>query len=139
MSDALYWLVLSAFATLFFSLPYVIERIGRVGFMSALGYSNYGTGGFAQPEEQPAIWARRAYAAHRNALESLPILAAFVLTSHVTGIATAFIALAAKVYFFARLGHYIVYLFGIPILRTVIFFVALGALLAMGLALVGWI
>ncbi len=139
MTDALYWLVLSAIATTFFALPYVIERIGRVGFMSALGYSNYGTGGFEQPEEQPAAWAKRAYAAHRNALESLPILAALVLTSHITTLAAATVVVAAKIYFFARLGHYVVYLLGIPVLRTLTFFVALGCLLAMGFALLGLI
>ena len=85
MTEALYWLVLSAIATTVFAVPYVVERIGRVGFIPALGYSNYGTGGFDQPEEQPATWAKRAHAAHRNALEGLPVLAALVLTSHVTG------------------------------------------------------
>jgi len=139
VTEALYWLVLSAIATLFFAVPYVMERIGRVGFMAALGYSNYGTGGFDQPEEQPTSWAKRAHAAHRNALESLPVLAAFVLTSHVTGLAVATVALAAKIYFFARLGHYLTYLLGIPVLRTLSFFLALGCLLAMGFALLGWV
>ncbi len=139
MTEALYWLVMSAIATTFFAVPYVIERIGRVGFMSALGYSNYGTGGFDQPEEHPATWAKRAYAAHRNALEGLPVLAALVLTSHVTGLAVALVAAAAKIYFFARLAHYVTYLVGIPVLRTLTFFVALGCLLAMGFALLGLI
>lgn len=139
MTEALYWLVMSAVATLFFAVPYVIERIARVGFIPALGYSNYGTGGFEQPEEKPAIWARRAYAAHRNAVENLPVLAALILTSLVTGLAVATVAFAAKVYFFARLGHYLSYLVGIPVVRTLFFFVALACLLAMGFALLGFI
>ncbi len=139
MTDALYWLTLSAIATAFFSFPYVVERIGRVGMMNALGYTNYGTGGFEQPDEHPATWAKRAHAAHRNAVESLPILAALVLTAHVTGIAGVLVATAAKTYFFARLAHYLFYLAGIPVVRTLAFFVALGALLAIGLALLGCI
>lgn len=139
MTESLYWLVMSALATLLFSVPYVVERIGRVGFMPALGYTNYGTGGFDQPDEHPAAWAKRAYAAHRNALEGFPVLAALILTSHATGLAIALVAVAAKIYFFARLGHYIFYVLGIPVLRTLIFFVALGSLLAMGFALLGLI
>jgi len=139
MTEALYWLVLSALATTFFAVPYVMERIVRVGFLPALGYSNYGTGGFDQPDEHPAAWAKRAHAGHRNALEGLPVLAALILTSHITGLAVPLVAVAAKIYFFARLAHYFFYLFGIPVLRTLVFFVALGCLLAMGFALLGLI
>lgn len=137
MTDALFWLVWSGIATVLFSLPYVMERIVRVGLIPALGYSNYGTGGFEQPEEQPAKWARRAYAAHRNALESLPLLAIFVLVAHVTNTAGAFVAQAAMIYFFARLAYFVVYVMGIPALRTLLFFVSLAAILAIALKLLG--
>lgn len=139
MTDALFWLVCSAVATVVFALPYVFERIVRVGVIPALGYSKYGTGGFEQPEEHPALWARRAYAAHRNALESLPVLAILVLVAHVTNTAGAFVAQAAMIYFFARLAYYIVYVLGIPVLRTLIFFVTVGAVLAIALKLLGYL
>lgn len=139
MTDALFWLVWSAVATALFSLPYVAERIIRVGFIPALGYSNYGTGGFDQPEERPAKWALRAYAAHRNALESLPILAIGVLVAHVTNTAGAFVAQAAMIYFFARLAYFFAYMFGIPVLRTLLYFVTLASVLAIALKLLGFI
>jgi uncharacterized MAPEG superfamily protein len=138
MTEGLYWMVLSAVATLLMSLPYVFESILRVGLPSALGYSkDHTSGGFERPGETPAAWAARAYRAHRNALESLPVLAVFVLTAHValSGANLANVALAAKVYFFARLAHFVVYTAGIPVLRTLSFFAALGALLFMAYTL----
>ena len=138
MPEHLYWLVLSAVATLLMPLPYVFESIMRLGLIPAGGYSKDGTsGGFERPGETPAAWAQRAYRAHRNAIESLAVLAILVLTAHAlnNGPALALVAQAAKVYFFARLVHYIVYTAGIPMLRTLAFFVALGALFAMAYAL----
>ena len=136
MTADLYWLTLTALMTAVFAVPYVTERILRVGMGSALGYSKEtGTGGFDQPVEKPAPWARRAHAAHRNAIEGLPILAALVLTAHIAGVDPGLAATAAKTYFLARLAHYIVYVAGIPVLRTLAFFVALAALFVIGYAI----
>ena len=138
MPDHLYWLVLSAIATMLMPLPYVFEAITRLGLIPAGGYSKDRTsGGFERPGETPAAWAERAYRAHRNAVENLAVLAILVLTAHVANNAPALalVAQAAKVYFFARLAHYVIYTAGIPMLRTLAFFVALGALLVMAYAL----
>jgi len=138
MSGELYWLILTAVATLIMPLPYVFETIARLGPWNAFGYSKDGTsGGFDRPGETPAAWAGRAYRAHRNALENLPVLAILVLTAHValTGPGLAVVTQAAKVYFFARLAHYAVYTAGIPVLRTLTYFIALGALLTMAYSL----
>ena len=140
MTADLYWLTLTALMTAVLAVPYVMERILRVGIPGALGYSaESGTGGFDQPSEKPAIWAKRAHAAHRNAVESLVVFAALVLTAHIAGVGTGaggdLVALAAKTYFFARLVHYVVYTAGIPILRTLSFFVALGAIFVIGYAI----
>jgi uncharacterized MAPEG superfamily protein len=138
MTEHLYWLALSAVATLIMPLPYVFEANIRQGTKKSLGYSADGTsGGFERPGEKPAAWAQRAYRAHQNAVENLPILAILVLVAHVsvTGPALALVSQAAMVYFFARIVHYLVYTAGIPVLRTLSFFVALGALLTMAYAL----
>ena len=139
MTAPLYWLTLTALFTALCEFPYVLERIARIGLMPALGANpDSGTSGCDQPTETPALWAKRAYAAHRNALESLPVFAALVLTAHVIGLAgsgAALVALAAKTHFFARLAHSVVYTAGIPGLRTLTFFVALGALFAIGYAI----
>lgn len=140
MTADLYWLTLTSLMTGLLAVPYVMERILRIGGAGALGYSaESGTGGFDQPAEKPALWAKRAHAAHRNAVESLVVFAALVLTAHLTGASAGasgdFVALAAKTYFFARLVHYIVYMAGIPVVRTLSFFVALGAIFAIGYAI----
>lgn len=136
MTDALYWLVLTALVTAFMGFPYVMERISRVG-LAALGYSADGTaGGFEQPGETPAAWAQRAYKAHRNAIESLAILAALVLTAHITNTSgDGIVATATMTYFFARLVHYVVYALGIPVVRTLAFFVAWGSLVTIAYVL----
>ena len=105
--------------------------------MAALGYSKEsGTGGFDQPFEKPATWAKRAHAAHRNAVEGLPVFAARVLVAHVAGITGGgLVAAAAETYFFARLAHYLLYAAGIPVLRTLSFFVALASMFAIGCAI----
>ena len=128
MTADLYWLVLTALMTLVIAVPYVVERILRVGFMPALGHNKESsTAGFDQVTEKPAAWAKRAHSAHRNAIESFAVFAALILVAHIAGIGGANVVLAAKVYFFARLAHFIVYTAGIPVLRTLAFFAALGA------------
>lgn len=139
MTPALYWLTLTALMTAIIAFPYVLERIARIGFPSALSHNAAsGTSGFDQPTEKPATWAKRSHAAHRNALESLPVFAALVLTAHVAAIgagSAALVALAAKTHFFARLAHYIFYTAGIPVVRTFAFFAALSSVFAIGYAI----
>lgn len=137
MTDALMWLVWTGVMTAVFAFPYVLERIVRIGLLPALGYASSGTGGFDQRDEIPAKWAVRARAAHLNALESLPILAIVVLVAHVTNTAPEFVATATMVYFYTRLFYYAVYVLGIPVLRTLSFFVALGAILAIAFKVLG--
>ena len=134
MTADLFWLTLTALMTAFMTLPYVLERILRVGIGGALAHnSDSGTGGFDQPAEKPAKWAKRSHAAHRNAVEGLPIFAALVLVAHIAGITGGgMVAVAAETYFFARLAHYLLYLAGVPVLRTLSFMVALGATFAIG-------
>ena len=134
MTADLFWLTLTALLTAFMAVPYVCERILRVGIGSALGYSkDSATGGFDQATEKPAGWAKRCHAAHRNAVESFAIFAALVLTAHIAGITGGgMVVVAAQTYFFTRLAHYLFYLVGVPVLRTLAFFVALAAMFAIG-------
>lgn len=133
MTPDLYWLTLTALLTALMALPYVAERLLRVGFMPALGYSKESsTGGFDQMAEKPAAWAKRAYAAHRNAVENLAVFAALILIAHVSGITGGgLVTTAAIAYFFGRLAHYVLYTLGVPVLRTLSFFVCMGAMLTL--------
>jgi uncharacterized MAPEG superfamily protein len=78
-------------------------------------------------DDLPAItgWAGRAQRAHRNMLESLPLFIALVLIAQATGHANAMTALGAQLFFWARLVYAIVYLAGIPWLRTLVWFVSM--------------
>lgn len=69
-------------------------------------------------------WAGRAQRAHRNTLESLPLFIALVLIAQVAGKADATTALGAQLFFWGRLAHWLVYLAGIPGVRTAAWFVS---------------
>ena len=136
MSDELFWLALTAVLTAFEAVPYILERIGRIGLMSAMGYNEQsGHGDTNQPSETPPHWACRAYRAHINSVENLAAFATLVLIAHITKIGGETVACAAMVYFFARIAHYVVYVIGIPVLRTLTFATSLGALLTIAYVL----
>ncbi|MBK8158127.1 MAG: MAPEG family protein [Rhodospirillaceae bacterium] len=62
--------------------------------------------------------AGRATRAHRNMLENLALFAALVLVAHTTGHLNPMTALGAQLFFWGRLAYAIVYLVGIPWIRT---------------------
>ena len=62
--------------------------------------------------------AGRAQRAHRNTLESLPLFIALVLIAHLAGKADATTLLGAQLFFWGRVAHWLIYLAGIPWLRT---------------------
>lgn len=71
-------------------------------------------------EGMPALtgWAGRAQRAHRNMLENLPLFIALVLIAQAAGKANATTLLGAQLFFWGRLAHWLIYLAGIPWLRT---------------------
>lgn len=133
MTAELYWLALTAVVTMFMGFPYVLERIVRIGGSGAANYTEDGTAGFDQPSETPSKWAARAYKAHRNALESLPVVGILVLIAHAAGVQNPIVLLGVQIYFFARLAHYLVYVMGVPLIRPIVFFIAWG-----GMALIAY-
>ena len=77
--------------------------------------------------------AGRAKRAHLNMIENLVLFAALVLIAAVGGKANAMTAMGAMIFFWARLGYAIVYLIGIPWLRTVLWFASV-----IGMAIIAW-
>jgi uncharacterized MAPEG superfamily protein len=75
-------------------------------------------------EGLPALtgWAGRANRAHHNMLESLVLFAALVLIAVVSGKTNATTLLGAQLFFWARLVYAVIYLAGIPWLRTLVWF-----------------
>jgi uncharacterized MAPEG superfamily protein len=82
-------------------------------------------------ESVPALtgWAGRAQRAHLNMLESLAIFAIFVIVAQLTGRANASTAIGATLFFWARLIYAVVYVAGIPWLRTLIWAVSFAGII----------
>jgi uncharacterized MAPEG superfamily protein len=82
-------------------------------------------------EAVPAFggWVGRAQRAHHNMLESLLLFAALVLIAVVTDKTNSTTLLGAQLFFWARLAYAVVYVAGIPWLRTAVWFVSVIGLI----------
>ena len=71
-------------------------------------------------EDLPAIkgWAGRAQRAHRNMLENLILFAILVLVAQAAGRANATTSVGCELFFWARLVYAVVYVAGVPWIRT---------------------
>lgn len=85
--------------------------------------------GNRDPEPQFTGWVARARRAHRNMLESLPLFIALVLMAQVAGKTNAQTLLGAELFFWGRLAHWLIYLAGIPWLRTLAWLVSVVGLI----------
>lgn len=130
-SPELFWLTLAALLTALLWVPYILQLMVQMGPAGAL-MDAQGT----HPHE--AGWALRAKRAHYNAVENLVVFAPLALAVHVLGAGTGATALAAAVYFFARLAHYVFHLFALPVVRTLAFLVGWACQLVLALTLLGW-
>jgi uncharacterized MAPEG superfamily protein len=116
----LVWSVLLAFVQV------VVAVMGaqmQVGLLTLVG----------NREKFPEItgWAGRAARAHRNMVENLVLFAALVLVAVAAGKTNATTLLGAQLFFWARVAYAVVYLIGIPWLRT-----GVWAVSVIGLALI---
>lgn len=90
-----------------------------VAVLAASGQVGLGTlAGNREPEVTLDGFAGRAQRAHRNMLESLPLFIALVLIAQVTSKANSTTLLGCQLFFWGRLAHWVIYLIGIPWLRT---------------------
>lgn len=89
-------------------------------------------------DDLPALtgWAGRAARAHRNMLENIVLFAALVLTAHVAGVSNDMTVLGTQLFFWARLVYAVVYVAGIPWLRTGVWAVSVVGLVLIFLQLV---
>ena len=71
-------------------------------------------------DNMPVIagWAGRADRAHRNMTHSLLLFAILVLVAQITNRVDLTTALGAELFFWGRLAYAVIYLLGIPWLRT---------------------
>lgn len=127
-----YWLTLTVLMTALMWAPYILRFLFEKGVGPALMEG----GGTTTPR---AVWAARAKRAHANAVENLVVFAPLVLIAVMTQSTTQATATAAMVYFFARLVHYLIYLFGLPVLRTLSFVVGVLCQLVLAFSILGWV
>ena len=125
MTMELMWLTLTIILTGVLWIPYVVDRIMIKGVMGAMANPSRN-----DPPQSP--WAQRLYFAHTNAVENLIVFAPLVLILDTQGM-----AITCAVYFWARLAHAVVYVMGIPVLRTLAFTVGFLAQAALVLAVFG--
>jgi uncharacterized MAPEG superfamily protein len=79
-------------------------------------------------------WPGRARRAHLNMLENLVLFSALVLVAAAAGKANATTAMGAMIFFWARLAYALIYLIGIPWLRTLAWFVGV-----IGMVMIAWV
>jgi uncharacterized MAPEG superfamily protein len=120
MTTDLWMLVWSAVLCLVIPYPGVTVLLQMPG-----GWA-WGVGNRDTPFAVPP-WLERTRRAHANMVENLIPFACLVLVAHVAGKANATTALAAQIFFWSRLVYTLVYMAGVPLLRTLVFAVGIVA------------
>ena len=125
LPSEIYWLVLTACYTLLLVIPYAVVRVRRIGWQFLTN---------PLPGDDPfqQEWAHRAYRAHMNAIENLVVFAPLALAVHATGTGNEITAQACAVYFWARFIHAPFYILKTPFVRTIAYFVGVGACFVLG-------
>lgn len=126
MTEDLNWLAYTALLTAVLWLPYIVGSIMTKGMVTPAQYKDIAL----RWKDQPA-WLVRANRMHLNAVEAFAPFAALVLIAQATGQTSAQTALWAMVFFWARLAHAVVFLLGLPYLRTLAFAVGFVATIAL--------
>ena len=124
MSVDLKYLAFTAMLTASLWIPYIVCQVMTNGNLTPQNY--------VDPTQRPVpLWGKRADRVYMNAVESFAPFAALVIVVHLAGKADAMTAFWAMAFFWLRVAHAIVYLLGLPYLRTLIF--TLGYVAVIGL------
>ncbi len=130
MTPELYYAILAATFTGLIWLPVIANRLVEMGPWRALKNP--------EPDVRPkADWAHRAGHAHRNAIENLVVFAPLAIGVHMLGAGDGLTAAAALAFFWSRVAHAIVYTLGVPLVRTVAFFIGFLAQMTLAARLLG--
>ena len=119
LTPDLYWLAATAIMTLLMWGPHIIRLILQEGLGPALMDGNHTL-------QVKPMWAKRSQKAHDNATATLPAFAVLVLVAHIVGADVEAVGQLAMIYFILRALHYLVYVLGLPIIRTTIYLISVG-------------
>lgn len=125
MTPELIYLVWSAVLTLVLAVIAVAGATQEVGLPRLAGNR--------EAFGEMSGWAGRAVRAHRNMLENLVLFAILVLVARAVNVTNPMTLLGAQLFFWGRLAHAIIYIAGIPWLRTAAWGVSI-----IGLILILW-
>ncbi len=129
-SVELTWLIAIAIITASMWMPYILESFVRRGIFATMGNPS--------PNDPPMpAWADRAKRAHLNAMDNLAIFAAVVLSAIFLNKTGGGVQTAVIVFVLARIAHYIVFVAGIPVVRTLTFLIGFFATLYIACAALG--
>ena len=124
MSPDLKYLALTAMLTASLWIPYVVSQVVTNGFLRPENY--------VDPTPRPLpLWGKRSDRLYLNAVETYAPFAALVIAIQLAGKANSMTAFWAMSFFWLRVAHAVVYLLGIPYIRTIVFvlgFVAVAGL-----------
>jgi uncharacterized MAPEG superfamily protein len=124
MSIDLKYLAFTALLTASLWIPYVVAQVSTNGRLQPENYRD--------PTQRPIpLWGKRADRAYLNAVETFAPFAALVILAHIAGKANAMTAFWAGCFFWLRLAHAVVFLAGIPLIRTILFALAYVAVVGM--------
>ena len=125
MTTELWYLFLTSILLAVMWIPHIIGQVTTQGLLNAEDYKRL------RDQASFPDWVRRANRAHVNLVEQFGAFAGLVVVAHLADISTETTAVAAAVFFWARIVHAIVFIWGIPWLmaRTVIFTIAWLALM----------
>jgi uncharacterized MAPEG superfamily protein len=113
----------AAVLTLLIRVPWMVNKVTVRGLSKVTGYP--------ADSEPLSPWAHRVWISHEDAVDNLIVFAVLLAVLHLVGESNVWTQTAAMVYFWARLGHFLVYAFGIPRAKTIAFLAGFGAQLVL--------
>lgn len=127
--NALQWLAAVSILTTVMWVPHVVRRMLVLGIWPTFDNPKSGT-------EPTSGWAKRSAAAHNNAIANLAVFGPLVVAAQLAGHGPAIVGLA-QIYFWARVGHYVLYTAGVPVGRTLAFFAGLVVQVMIAMQILG--
>ena len=125
MTPELMMLLYSAILLLVIILLQAGRAIAQNGLMAQAGSRD------SLPE--PTVLRSRLLRLSANMQENLVIFAIVVLVAHAAGVSNEATVLGASIFFYARVAHAIVYAFGWPMIRPLIYFASLYGMISIAL------
>lgn len=113
MTVELTYLAAATLLTLLIRVSWMLNKVQTRGLDVVVGY----------PKESKPLseWAHRLWVAHEDAIQSLVTFAILVIIVQMSGQADNSTAIAAAIYFWARLLHVLAYVFALRWVKTIAF------------------